>query len=62
MNKPAINAREVEIFFQVATELRQAVRNCQKRAAHLAREELHGMMLCTDNATLRDRCARVLGC
>jgi hypothetical protein len=51
---------EVEMFFQIASELHQAARNGRERAARLAREELEGMMLCTANTALRARCAREL--
>lgn len=53
---------EIEMFFQIASELRQAARNGNGRAARLAREEIEAIKMHADNGALRDRCARVLGC
>jgi hypothetical protein len=51
---------EIEMFFQIASELHQAARNGHEPAARLVREELEVMMLYTANAALRTRCAREL--
>jgi hypothetical protein len=61
VNQRAIAAREVEMFFAIANDLRRAIRNGNHYIAHLCRDEMEVLKLRTENTTLRDRCARVLG-
>jgi hypothetical protein len=61
VNQPTIAVREIEMFFAIANDFHQAVRNGNHGAARLYRDEIEAVKQWTENTTLRDGCARMLG-